>query len=264
MNRFDVDVVQINRMQENLARTMGQFEWIAARSMTKGAIAARQGIAREIFPMIQGGPTPWTRRGLITKFAKPNDLTAMAGFQYGEGRFQDDAFSRKAGGIPAGRYMGINASGGDRRPKAFELRLRRSRLIGNDQFVIPNADVLKLNAYGNLPAGQYTQVLSRLRALEVGNASQGPGSRGRSGAKRKRLDYFLMRYSGGRPSRELGSEPAFIAKRMGRGFVPAFFITDQPNYERRFPINAVAVREFNRGFADEFQAGVVRELGRRA
>jgi hypothetical protein len=265
MIRFDVNTIQVDRLQENVARLMGQYEWIAARAMTKGAIAAKTGIGRQIFPMIEGGPTAWTRRGLIAKFAKPNDLTAMAGFQYGEGNWEDSAFTPKAGGIPAGRYMGINARGGDRRPKAFELRLRRAGLIRNDQFVIPNGDVLRLNAQGNLPAGQYTQVLSRLRALEVGNAPRGPGSRGRSGRNRRQLDYFIMRYSGGRPSRNaLDGEPAYIAKRIGRGFAPAFFLTDQPNYERRFPIQQVATREFANAFAAEFKAGVERELARRA
>lgn len=264
MIRFDVNTIQVDRLQENVARLMGQYEWIAARAMTKGAIAAKAGISREIFPMIQGGPSTWTRRGLIAKFAKPSDLTAMAGFQYGEGRWEDSAFSRKAGGIPSGRYMGLNARGGDRRPKSFELRLRRAGLIGNDQFATPNPRVMRLNAQGNLPAGQYTQILSRLRALEVGNASQGAGSRGRSGAKRRQADYFLMRYAGGRPSRGLGGEPAYIAKRVGRGFAPAFWLIDQPNYERRFPIQQVATREFAKAFAAEFRAGVERELARRA
>lgn len=265
MTSFTVDTIQIDRMSESLARFMGQYEWIAARAMTKGAIAAKQGIAREIFPMIQGGPSPWTRRGLIAKFATKDDLTAMAGFQYGEGKWTDSDFTRKAGGIPAGRYMGINAGGGDRRPKATELALRRAGLIGRDQFITPNKDVLKLNAQGNLPGGQYTQMLSRLRALgTTGNAAVGAGSRGRSRAKRRQLDYFVMRYEGGRPSRGLGGEPVYIAKRFGRGFRPAFFITDQPNYEARFPIRPVAIREFSKAFRAEFSAGVDRELARRA
>lgn len=261
---FTVDTSQLNATALRVSRMLNQFNWITARAMTKGALAAKQGISREILPMIQGGPTPWTRRGLITKFAKPDDLTAMAGFQYGEGKWEDDAFSPKAGGIPAGRYMGINASGGDRRPKASEMALRRAGLIGSDQFIIPNKDVLMLNAQGNLPAGQYTQMLSRLRALgTTGNAPIGPGSRGRSGAKRRQLDYFVMRYEGGRPSRGLGGEPVYIAKRFRRGFRPAFFLTDQPNYERRFPIHQVAMREFNSAFITAFEDGVVRELDRR-
>lgn len=251
---------------------MGQYEWIAARAMTEGVKASKAGIARDIFPKIKGGPTPWTRSGLIARYARNDDLRAMAGFQYGEGKWEDSAFSRKGGGIPSGRYMGLNASGGDRRPKSTEVRLRRAGVIGNDQFITPNASTVRLNAQGNVSGAEYVRLLTRLRAMQAEGSSQdaprGAGSRGRSAAKRRQSDYFLMRYEGGRPSRwQLGAEPAFIAKRVGRngrGFKPAFWITDQPNYERRFNIQGVALREFNRVFPKEFEAGVMKELQRRA
>jgi hypothetical protein len=267
-----VDTSQVSALSKTLAAFMGQYEWIAARAMTEGVKAAKAGIARDIFPNIKGGPTTWTRRGLIARYARKDDLRAMAGFQYGNGNWSDSAFSRKGGGTPAGRYMGVNASGGDRRPKASELRLRRAGLIGSNQFITPNAKGVRLNAQGNASGAEYTRMLTRIRAMQAEGSSQdsprGPGSRGRSAAKRKQSDYFLMRYEGGRPSRwQLGAKPAFIAKRVGRGgrgFVPAFWITDQPNYERRFNIQSIAMREFSRVFPKEFEAGVMRELQRRA
>jgi len=269
---FTVDYSQITGLSKSIAALMGQYEWISARAMTEGVKASKAGIASGVFPKIKGGPSWWTERGLITRFASKNDLRAMAGFQYGDGRWDDSDFSRKGGGVPAGRYMGLNARGGDRRPKATELRLRRAGLIGNDQFITPNPKGVRLNAQGNVSGAEYTRVLPRLRAMQAEGSSQdaptGAGSRGRSGAKRKQSDYFLMRYESGRPSRwQLGAQPAFIAKRAGRGgrgFVPAFWIHDQPNYERRFNIQSIAMREFNRVFPKEFEAGVTRELQRRA
>jgi hypothetical protein len=285
---FEVDTRQISRLSEATARLIGQYEWITARAMTEAAKAAKEQIAREILPKIQGGPTAWTRRGLIVKYARRDDLRAMAGFQYGGGRWEDSEFDRKAGGIPAGRYMGINARGGDRRAKASERQLRRAGVIRQDQFIVPNGKVLRLNAQGNLPAGQYTQILSRLRALEQGSAPAGPGSRGRSGAARSNVDYFGLRYSGGRPARwELGADPIAIARRVGakpkggtgkgsgqrgrpqtvgyrRGFAPALWVTDQPNYERRFDIRGAARRGFDRTFAQAWEAGLTAELRRAA
>lgn len=268
---FAVDTAQVSAMAKNLAALMGQYEWITARAMTEGVKAAKAGIARDVFPKIKGGPTAWTRRGLIARYARKDDLRAMAGFQYGDGNWSDSAFSRKAGGTPAGRYMGVNSSGGDRRPKSSELRLRRAGLIGSNQFITPNSNGVRLNSQGNVSGSEYTRMLTRLRAMQAEGSSQdsprGPGSRGRSAAKRKQSDYFLMRYEGGRPSRwQLGAKPAFIAKRVGpggRGFKPAFWITDQPNYERRFNVQSIAMREFNRVFPKEFEAGVTRELRRR-
>ena len=263
-----VDTSEVSRMSVTLARLMGQYEWIAARAMTESAKITRTALQREILnsSLIQGGPTAWTRRGLIVRYASRNNLQAMVGFQYGEGRFNDSEFSRKAGGIPAGRYMGVNARGGDRRPKGSELQLRRAGLIGNDQFLVPNKKGVRLNPQGNLPGAEYQRILSRLKGFSAAGSNQnttlGAGSRGRSAAKRKAADYFVMRYEGGRPANRhiLGASPAFIARRVGRGFVPALWITDQPNYERRFPIRVVAEREFARAFPIEFERALAKEL----
>ena len=258
MISFEVDTKQFNNAMTTLLTAWGQMSWVTARAMTTAAIDAKKAIAAEIFPMIKGGPSPWTKRGLIVKYATKDDLTAMAGFQYGEGKWEDGPFDRKAGGVPAGRYMGVNASGGDRRAKSFELALRRAGAIHADQFVVPNEKAMPMNAQGNVPGPQYQQVLSRLGALTTtGNTTKA--------STRKKADYFVMRYEGGRPSRwQLGAEPAFIAKRVGRGFVPAFWITQQPNYERRFPVRQVAIKAFNESFPVAFMKGFQIELDRRS
>jgi hypothetical protein len=292
---FTVDTSEISKMSKALAVMMGQHEWITARAMTTAAKASKERIRAEVFPMIKGGPTAWTRRGLIASYASPKNLTSQVGFQYGDGRFTDDAFTRKAGGVPSGRYMGINARGGDRRPKSTELAMRRAGLIGSGQYLTPPsssstaAGGVKLNAQGNLSGGEYQRMLSRMRALAggVGNAPQGAGSRGRSGKGRKEIDYFMLRGTGGRPSRwQLGAEPMAVARRAGpgpkggtgkgsgkpgrpqtvgyrRGFVRALFVIDQSNYERRFPIQSIAMREYQRVFNQAYEAGVKAELMRR-
>ena len=287
---LSVDTEGISQLQQFQARVMGQFEWITARAMTTAAKASRDAIRREILPMVKGGATPWTRRGLIVQFAKPDDLRAQVGFQYGEGRWEDGAFTRKAGGIPAGRYMGINASGGDRRPKSFEVRLRQAGQIGSGDFVVPRSRWGALNAQGNVANTKYLQILSRLRAASgsLGNAPQGAGSRGRSGRARASLDYFVARGDEAGISRwQLSTKPVLIAERAGtgpkggtgkgsgkrgrpqtvgyrRGFVPAMsIVNDAPNYERRFPIQSVALREYQRVFPQAWRAGFEREAARR-
>lgn len=294
--QITVDTSEISKISKALAVMMGQHEWITARAMTTAAKASKERIRAEVFPMIKGGPTAWTRRGLIASYASPKNLTSQVGFQYGDGRFTDDAFTRKAGGVPAGRYMGINARGGDRRPKSTELSLRRAGLIRGDQFITPPsrpstaAGGVKLNAQGNLPGGEYQRMLSRMRALAggIGNAPQGVGSRGRSGKGRREIDYFMLRGVGNRPSRwQLGADPLAVARRAGpgpkggtgkgsgrpgrpqtvgyrRGFVRALFVIEQPNYERRFPIQSIAMREYQRVFNQAYEAGVTAELQRRA
>ena len=285
-----IDTTELNQLQVRLSRMMGQFEWITARAMTTAAKASRDAIRRQILPMVKGGATPWTKRGLIVSFAKPTELRAMAGFQYGEGKWTDSAFSRKAGGTPAGRYMGVNAGGGDRRPKSFEVRLRQAGQIGRGDFVVPRSQWGALNAQGNVSNTKYNQILSRVRAASgsLGNAPQGAGSRGRSGRARASLDYFVARGDDSGISRwQLGSRPLMIAERAGkgpkggtgkgsgkrgrpqtvgyrRGFVPAMsIVNDAPNYERRFPIQSVAMREYRRVFPTAWRDGFIREANRR-
>jgi hypothetical protein len=288
---IQLDASELNQLQVKLARFRGQFEWITARAMTSAAIASRDAIRSQILPMVKGGATRWTERGLIVRYAKPNDLRAMAGFQYGDGNFEDSAFTRKAGGTPAGRYMGVNAGGGDRRPKSFELQLRRAGAINRDQFAVPSSRWGGVDARGNVSSGEHKRILSRIRALttegSTQNAPTGTGSRGRSGRGRAAADYFMAREDGAGISRwQLSSEPAFIAQRVGkgpkggtgkgsgkpgrpqtvgykRGFARSFNIVDQPNYERKFPIKSVAMREYNRVFPVAWQDGFVREMNRK-
>jgi hypothetical protein len=287
---FEIDFSELNQLNVAISRVMGQFEWISAAAMTTAARASREAIRQQILPRIKGGATAWTSKGLIVEFAKPTSLRSQAGFQYGEGRWSDGAFTRKAGGIPAGRYMGINAAGGDRRPKAFELRLRQSGQIGRSDFVVPRSRWSAVNQQGNVPNTKYNQVLSRLRSATgaIGNAPTGAGSRGRSGRARASLDYFMARGDEGGISRwQLGTSPLFVAERAGRrpkggtgkgsgkpgrpqtvgykrGFVPVMSVVqDAPNYERRFPIQSIAMREYQRVFPQAWQTGFTREVNRR-
>ena len=249
---FTIDSSEVSTLNRNLALLIGKFDSIAAGAMTTGALQAREAIRREIEPMVQGGATTWTKRGLIVRYARKDDLRAMVGYQYGSGSWEDDAFTPKGGGVPAGRYMGLNARGGDRRPKAAEMQLRRAGIIGKDQFITPGPGA-RLNRHGNVSGGQYQQMLSRVRAL----TTEGSNQNAVRGGPRRSVDYFVMRRDErGYTRGQLGAQAAFIAKRRGRGgrgFIPAFWIVDQPNYERRFPIQSVAMREFRRVFPGEFE-----------
>ena len=287
---FTIDSSEVSALNRGLALAIGKFDSIAAGAITTSAIEARKAIRRDVESKVKGGATPWTKRGLIVRYATKDNLRAMVGYQYGGGNWEDDEFTPKGGGVPAGRYMGLNARGGDRRPKATELALRRFGAIRNDQFITPNTrnPVVRLNAQGNVPGGQYQQMLSRVGALAAGS-SQNANSGKRSTKSRADLDYFVLRRTGGTPSRwQLGAEPSTIAMRAGprpkggtgkgsgnpgrpqtvgyrRGFKPAFNIVDQPNYERRFPIQSVAMREFRRVFPGEFDRRVQsawRNLGK--
>ena len=268
---FRVETAQVGRLARSLAAIHGQHEQITARAMIRATRASKEAVRQKIFPLIQGGPTRWTERGLIGIYG--NRQSAI-GFNYGDGSLSDLGFTSKGIGVPSGRYMGVNARGGPRDDKSTEVSLKRFGKIWGDRYIVPapDSDANKFDKHGNISGSEYKKMLSRVRASEFGSAPKGKGSRGRSGKKRAQDDYFIMKK---------GGVPTYIAKRSGygpmggtgkgsnkpgrpmsvgykRGFDVAFFITKRPQYKRRFPIQSVAWREYQRVFPLEYQKALMR------
>jgi hypothetical protein len=280
--RLSVETTGISQIQQTLALLTGKADKITAIAMSKAAASAKTRLGSAIFPQIQGGPAPWTTRGLRYWRADRDRLVAAVGWNYGDNSPTDIGFTPKGRGVPSGRYMGLLGRGGDRRPKSTELAMRRAGVIGGDQFITPNRDGVSLNAQGNLPGAEYRRILSRIKA--AGGAGQGSTSNAsnsrRSRAKRAQSDFFV-RYG------SMGEGAQYVARRIGpgpkggtgrgsgnpgrpmtvgyrRGFVPALFVVDQPNYERKFNIYSLAWTEYQRAFPREFTKALAAEQARQA
>lgn len=291
---FRAETGQVKRASLQLAELLNKTDALTAYAMTQGVKAAKRGIQKDIFPLIEGGPTQWTKRGLIVQFAKSKDLRAQVGFNYGGGEFEATFFSRKEGGTPSGRYMSVNVSGGTRRAKSVEEQFRQKEIIGKNQFLVPNSNAKEIDKYGNLPGPIWQQVASRVGGLaregSTQNAPAGPGSRGRTARKRRQVDFFIMRRRSApsaarvkRATAEAGGDERlarfimgdtetknlFIAKRVGRngrGYEPFLWIVDNLNYSKKFPVQIVAWREFSNtfpvAFERELEAALMRRLNR--
>lgn len=273
MVTFDVDTAEVDGMSRFMAQLTGQYEWITAKAMTRSAFAARNALREQVIDRIEGGATAWTKRGLMVQMAKPDNLVSLVGWNYGDGSFTESGFTFKGMGVPSGRYMERLASGGDRQPKSSELALRRAGVIRRDQFITPASGGLRIDARGNVSGGQYKQVLSG-----VGVNYSGSGGATTRTATKQRASFFT-RYG------EVGEGAMYIARRIGdrpqgntgkgsgnpgrpatvrypRGFVPALFVMDVPNYERRFDIQGIALRAFRDAFPVEFQKELLTEVNR--
>jgi hypothetical protein len=267
------DAGELDAAAAHLAEQMGKLPLLTAIAMTKGVVASRDAIRQKIFPMIEGGPSRWTQKGLIFKRATANDLRAQAGFQYGDGEFEDDYLTPKRGGVPAGRYMRTLVRGGDRPAKSSELHTWRSGLLRkNEDFLVPNDNLREINAQGNLPGPYWQSALAGVGGLHAPgsgqNASRGKGrKRGRRGSKHQ---YFLM-YKHKVEGEDYGyasigksgaryrgdEEPWAIVRRVGkkgRGFEPVFFVTQAQNHEGVFPIDQVAMAAFRKTYPFTFSA----------
>lgn len=263
---IDIDAGDLDAAAAQMAASMGKLNMLTAIAMTKGVVAARNDIRDKIFPMIEGGPSRWTQRGLIFTKATPTDLRAQAGFNYGGGRFEDDYTTRKGGGVPSGRYMRTLARGGDRPAKSSELQAWRSgALRRNDQYLMPNKKLKEIDQHGNLPGGQWQSALAGIGAFHAPGSGQNVRKGKGKGKRGPKYKYFLMLKSdlggytnvGKQGERFRGDEtPWAIVRRVGynnRGFEPVLFVTQAQNYERMFPIDRVAMTAFNRTFPTTFQ-----------
>ena len=265
MVEFDINAVGVSKMAESVARLMGQYEWIVAGAMTDGAKAAKKAVETRILPKIQGGATPWTKRGLMATYANPKRLYSVVGFNYGDGSYSELGFGSKvSGGVPSGRYMQMLAGGGARKPKSTERKLRAAGLIPPNSFITPTGVTpLKLNGKGNIAGPTYTQVLSRLGAASTQGSSQNRSGSSRSASKRRDRDYFVATING-----HLGIY-ARVGKRgkkggMARGFHTVFNITKQPQYKATLPIQQTIWSAYGSAFADAFKRRLQVELDRRA
>ena len=280
MIRLEADASEIPRLERAAAIALGKLDKISAIAMTRAAAAAKDRLASTVLPRILGGPAPWTVRGLRFWRADRDRLVSAVGWNYGDNSPKDIGFTPKGRGVPSGRYMQIQARGGDRQPKSTELSLRRAGLIRSDQFITPASSGVTLDPQGNLPGFEYRRILSRVKAASGPGYDASSSTSKRSRAKRADSDYFI-RYG------RLGEGARYIARRIGegpkggtgkgsgkpgrpqtvgykRGFIPALFITEQPNYERKFSVHDIALAEYRRTFPGEFRRALLAEQSRRA
>lgn len=238
--------------------------YMAARAMTRSAQAAQQQLKQQMPRFIQGGPTPFTQNSTYVRFAKPSDLSVEVGFKQ---------FASK--GTPAGRYLQPMAGGGPRRAKSTELQLQRKGLLRVGEYIVPtDVHPVRLNKYGNLTGGTYTQLLSRLGGLGeqgyTGNVSNAAASQ----AKRRQRDYFLgapgglprgiQARVGPKPKGNPGGKGRPMTAGLPRGFHTVFYITRQPSYRATFPISQILTQGFERSWKFELQAAFAAELASKA
>lgn len=224
-----------------------------ADSMTEGARAAERAIKAQAQTKIDR-PTSWTINSTFVKPARSNNLAVRFGFK-------DYAVK----GTAAAKYLQPMATGTPRGHKGSERLLQRAGLIGGNQYIVPTGVTpLKLNQYGNLTAGRYVQVLSRLSALGEQGYTANVAASGRSQGKRSQADYFVGKPGGARGHiyARVGNRPKGNPGGIGRpmtvglkrGFHTVFSVTSrQPKYALRFDTEKVLSQTFESVYRSTLQ-----------
>lgn len=245
------------RWTDRLTKRLG---WAIADSMTQAAKESRAYL-REVTPRYIDKPTTWTLNSTFVSYANQRKLQVEVGFKY------------FGGGVPAGRYLETLARGGTRKPKSTERQLQSAGVLRSGQFIVPTGVTpLRLNSFGNLTGANYTQVLSRLGAMTVQGSSQNVNkASSRSNNKRGTRDFFaanisghygIMARVGKRPKGNPGGRGRPVTSNLPRGYHTVFYVTRQPRYEPRFPIQTILNSYYQARFGPIFRSRLAQELAR--
>ena len=211
--------------------------FIIQAAMTEGSQKATKALSAQLRNKLKN-PIPRTVKGPATTKVSTNNLKVTM-FLKGAGPKDGPGGTR---GQP-GNYLQPLIKGGGRPQKRSELRLR--------QYIIPVEaqdtviDGFKLNKYGNLPAGKYTQVLSRVKAFNTAGFNANVSGSRRSQLKKSKSDFFIAKANGklgiqgrvgSRPKGNPGGIGRPVTSNLPRGFTTAFYFVKQPQY-RLSPIH---------------------------
>lgn len=236
MFKSAIDVQQLMARMSDLEKRQLPFATMLA--INDAMFDVREGWKTEIATVFQS-PTQLTLNAVLYKKATKENLVA-------------EIFLRNEAtkGTPPSRYLieNIKPEGG-REEKPFEYLLRNAGILGGNEFVMP-ARGFPLDAYGNIPGGILTAILSDVQASRSADAYSNAESRRRRSRRKDRAKANVYWYERG----TRGKLPRGIYQRQGLGIRMVLAIVEgSPVYRQRFDAYAIAERIFNKAFATRFQ-----------
>jgi hypothetical protein len=227
-----------------------QIPFALAKALTRTAIAVSKREQQEITRVFDR-PTPFTVNSVYVIAATKQNLTAIV-------RIKDEASK----GVSPAKYLRAEIFGGPRGMKASESLLRRSGLLGANEFMVPS-NYIQLDAYGNVPKGTMTNVLSGVKAYLALGFNQNrtkAWKRGKIGKAGPWVGgYFVVSRKTGQLRRHSRPLPNGIWQRArdNDSIKPLFFFVRQPFYLQRFKFYEIATQvvqeQFDRIFAQSLE-----------
>lgn len=223
-----------------------QFPYACMQTLNEAAFDVRT-IWEEDIPQVFDRPTELTRKAVQYKKATKQNLVA-------------EVFLRNeaSGGTPPARYLEAQVIGGQRRAKPFENLLRRAGVLGANEFAVPGKGV-KLDAFGNLPKGMVTAIVSDVGAHRDPLQNSSRESRGKRARRKKRFGgvYFYNRAQRGRLPRGIFNR---IKTGFGSGVQSALIFVKSTSYTPRFKVFDLARQAFDESFRRRFPINLANAL----
>lgn len=228
--RFDVRD-NFSEVKRALAQQQKQIAFATAVALTKTAQDVRAAERREM-ERVFDKPTRYTLNSLYIKPATKQSLTAVVWLK-------DDTSK----GTPAGKYLLPQIEGGTRVPKRFEEWLQRAGHLASGWFAVPGQGA-RLNAHGNMSAGQITQILSALQAHPDVYARSTKNSKKRNP---RQAEYFASKG---------GHLPYGVWQRTRTGVKPVLIFVKQVSYKKRLDFFGVARKVIDARFEHHWRAAI--------
>ena len=147
---FDLDhmIGKIDRLQYL------EVPYAASVAVNRVAVLAKDAIRAEM-PRAFDRPVPFTLNSLYMKASSKTNLEAEVGLR---------DFAPK--GNPASKYLAPQIYGGPAYATRFQKSLRFNGILAPNRYAIPTqSDNLRVNQYGNVSPGMYTEILYKLKAF---------------------------------------------------------------------------------------------------
>lgn len=170
-------------------------------------------------------PTPWILNGLYVWRANRSNLEGYVGFKDAQAKIL----------LP-------HVEGGGREFKRSEKWFQNVSGMSGTPYWVPGAWAPR-NAYGNVPGGQITRMLS------AAGAHPDPYSRSTKRSKRRNRAVKNLVVLGPRQGRMPG-----VYQRVGRGLKPMLIFVKGVTYQRRFMFYEVGQKTADRVFKQRFDA----------
>jgi hypothetical protein len=237
---ISADVEKLTRHLRGVERK--QIPFATAQALTASATGAKADV-RAKMPSIFDRPTAWTLNSIYVQKANKNRLEADI-------HLKDEPQK----GIPAGKYLQWQITGGPRAQKSFEKRLSAAG-IGTTGFFAP-AYGADFDGNGNMNTGQLTKILSDMNAL---NDVAAKGLNGRRRGARKKEQYVVVNGGNAPYKRGNGLRPG-IYKRVAALVIPVLWFIPRPQYKAIFPFPKLGAESMARRFPAEFRKALGKAL----
>jgi len=239
---FDLDhmIGKIDRLQ------FLEVPYAASVAVNRVAVLAKDAIRAEM-PRAFDRPVPFTLNSLYMKVSTKANLEAEVGLR---------DFAPK--GNPASKYLAPQIYGGPAYATRFQKSLRFRGILAPNRYAIPTqSDNLRLNQYGNVSPGMYTEILYKLKAFRDMSAfSYGKHSK----VKRKGADIFAITEGNTKSS----LYPGIYDRRGIKNKEGAlFYFGKTPQFISKFPFHRIGGEAAANNWNKEFGGALAMALASR-